>query len=384
MLFLVIWIYYSLNARYINFSLFTILRWVFPILLIGMAILQNRGVVIAPPALLWWVTAAVLPSIILGADVAASVAKFISLVLIFYGSYFFFYQLKSIKRMARCLDILAVVLVIFQVLNLVFTVLGVGEINDRAAGITTNANTLGVYSNLAFWAGVYFLGKSRSRAVKTAYIVMMVSTVYTVIASGSRMAFVVLALNVLLVSYLAMGRRRSFGLLVIAVAALGYLLFTGKLEFLGFSAVKRLAEEGGTEREELWEHALDVWRSKPWLGVGYTLSPEFNALEYGLAFHNSYLSFLVECGIWGAAVLGLGMVSLTVKIFKEVKSIGLDTQWGELSIACMMIINLAVTAWSESFLFAVGSTEGFTFWFLLAWVMVYIIQNRTESGAQSF
>lgn len=371
-LFCELWVYFSLNSRYIDFSMYTILRWIFPALLVVSAVLAGKGRIVAPPRLVLWFTIAVLPSCILGADPGTSLAKYVSWVLIFYGSYMFFSQRRSVLDMHQCLRLLTSVLVVFQFMNFAAVLTGLGSDGDRSYGITTNPNTLGVYSNLAFWAGMYLLGNANNRMSKSLWIGFLASTAYTAVACGSRTAFIIMAINVLVAVFLRKPKKSSFMLLTLGVAIVGYLILSGSLNFLNIAAIQRLSEEGGTTRETLWDLAMSVWSGNKIFGVGYTLSSRFNQLDYGLAFHNSYISFLVECGLWGAIIFGISVVPIMKKLITHFLKDDPFRKNREFGVVCMMLAVLAITAWGESFMFAVGSTEGFTFWFLLAWGLVYI------------
>lgn len=371
-LFCTIWVYYSLNARYINFSLMTILRWVFPFTLIGIAVLLSNGRISVPPMLFWWFSIAVLAPSVLGADPVTSIVKYCSWVLIFYGCYIYFMELRTEKSIHQCMSLLSAVLVIFQCINFVFVTLGINEDNGRSTGITTNANTLGIYSNLAFWAGIYFHRQQKDGPMKLLWLLFFGTTVFTTLASGSRMAFVIIGINIVAYAYMTMENRRRFWALVAGMAVLAVLVINGKLNFLGISAVERLSQEGGTSREELWEIGLNVWRENKLFGVGYTVSARFNTEVKNLVFHNSYISFLAECGLWGVVFFALGMVPVIVQIVRFFRKPQFIRTHPEFSIAFVMLFVLAISAWSESFMFAVGSTEGFTFWFLLAWMWAYV------------
>ena len=313
-LFCTIWVYYSLNARYIGFPIFTLLRWIFPFVLIGIAVLLNKGRITVPPMLFWWFSVAVLLPSVLGADPVTSIVKYISWALIFYGSYVYFMQLRSKESLHQCLSLLCTVLVIFQCINFTFTALGLNEVNDRSTGITTNANTLGIYSNLAFWAGIYWNRQTKNGGIKLLWLAYLATTVYTMLASGSRTAFIVMAFNILALAFLFLKKREYFWALVGVTAVLAVLALSGKLNFLGISAIQRLSEEGGTQRTELWEIGLNVWRENKILGVGYTVSAMFNTAAKDMVFHNSYLSFLAECGLWGVCFLLIGIVPVILRI----------------------------------------------------------------------
>ena len=268
--------------------------------------------------------------------------------------------------------ILVVVLIIYQVLNLLFIITGQNYDTGRARGITTNANTLGVYANLAYWAVVYMLGKDKGQLKKLFWFLLLLTTVIASIASGSRTAFVVLILNILITIIICF-RKSPFFFLYIGLAVLAvYLVLSGKFVSLNITALNRLLEEGGTSRDQLWDAAISVWKEHQIFGVGYTVSNYYNPVEPGMAFHNSYISFLVECGLWGMITLVLGFVPYIKNIIKTmIIHINNDIS-REYCFVVIMLLNLAIAAWSESFMFAVGSTEGFAFWFLVAWILAYL------------
>ncbi len=369
-IFLMIWVYFSLNAKYLNFPASHLMRWIFPACLIILMVLQNGKKIAKPPFIFWIFSIAVLPSIILSDYSATGIVKYFSWIFILYGSYIFFIGLKNTDYLKRYLRILFVVLVIYQILNFFFVVSGVNYDSGRALGITTNANTLGVYANLAYWATFYEMRHTKIRSRKILWMILTITTVVTSIVSGSRTAFVVLMLNIL-ISIIILFRKSPFFVVYILVAVLvSYLVLSGTFNnVLNITALDRLLKEGGTSRDNLWIPAIDLWKQHEVFGVGYTVSGIYNPVETGMAFHNSYISFLTECGLWGCLILGSGMIIFLKKIVLTLNRKNSD---GEFLIAVIMGLNIMIAAWSESFMFAVGSTEGFTFWFLVAWIAAYM------------
>lgn len=376
--FLMLWVYYALNARYLNMPGFTLLRWIFPALLVLLSLIDTHGKIVAPPNILIVFMVATIPSVLVSADKVTSILKFISFIWVLYGCYIFFCYLNNRYMLQQCFKLLVLVLILYQILNIMCVVMGVGIADGRNTGITTNSNTLGVYANLAFWAVIYVIGTTRKALYKIGLTVLLITSIFAVIASGSRTAFVVLVINIVLVSLITL--RRSILLLpcLIVTTAMVCLLFSGALSFLQITALDRLLEDGGMIREALWDAAISVWeRHKLW-GCGYTVSSMFNMIERKMAFHNSYLSFLAECGLWGSCVLGCGMLAWLHLVLKRLKQEKCMYLHHEFLISCLMVLNLLIAAWSESFLFAVGSTEGFTFWLLVAWLLAYTKLANSE------
>lgn len=374
LIFMTIWVYFSLNANYLNFPGSHIFRWVCPGILIILTIVKQRGKIIKPPSILIYITCAVLPSIIFSVYATTAFVKYVSLVIVFYGSYIFFSSLNDTNIMKSYFNILVHILIVFQILNSIFVILGINYDSGRALGITTNANTLGVYANLSYWAIIYIIQSTKKIYLKTIYFLLLITCVMSVIASGSRTAFVVLVLDILITGLLFFRHSPLIIVFIIGCIFMIYLFYSGKFTSTKILALNRLMEEGGTERANLWQAALGVWKNYQLFGVGYTVSNFFNPLEHGMAFHNSFISYLVETGGWGATILGVGFINMFRKSIQMLWRCRDKYRIGnnEVSVAIIMLLVLLIAAWSESFLFAVGSTEGFTFWFLLAWILVYI------------
>lgn len=370
-LFLLIWISFSLNAQYLGFPGGVILRWILPIVLVFFTILGNKGKITYPPMFLIMFTVAILPSIFNSINLSTSVEKVISFILIIYSCYIFFtYSISRIK-LDKYLKIYANIVIIYQILNVIFIIGGNGMDNGRAVGITTNANTLGIYSNIAFWTSYFLFISSISSFKKLIYIVLCFSSVYTTILSGSRTAFIVLILNLLLVVIVKFRKSKFFIPFLLILFIFVYIVMTGKISFLRIIALDRLVEEG-TNRGELWDMGIKTWKQCSLFGCGYGISAQINIFEKGLAFHNSYLSLLVECGLFGILIIILAISNIIKKMFFYSKIVLHHYNINSFVIATFIVLNIAITAWGESFLFAVGSTEGFSFWFLISWLLAYM------------
>ncbi len=374
--FMMMWVFYSLNSRYLQIPFAHILRWGFLAALI-FCVLAIEGVKIGePPKLMFLYSLAVLPSVLFSIDKVESLVKILSLVIVLWGTYIYFDTRPQKADLEFALKSIMWIMILFQVQSVVCLMLGLGR-GDRATGVTTNANTLGIYSNVALLSAFYLLVNKKEKKGTWFYLFIIASCMVTAVLSGSRTALVTLLINVVIVSFLKIKSllgRLSFALIV---GTFGVLLFTGALGDLGLPALEKILS-GDVTRGELWELGVDVWKRFPIFGCGYSVSSSYNNLpgSKGYDFHNSFLTILAEIGIWGCLILG-------VSIFFVLK--GTLTQKGEkgkitiLQIAFLMILELLIAAWSESFLFAVGSTEACTFWVLISWIIVYKKKEKEEA-----
>ena len=162
-------------------------------------------------------------------------------------------------------------------------------------------------------------------------------------------------------------------LLAIFIAVFGTLLLSGRFGDFGSPALQKLIE-GDVTRDELWDKGIEVWRRFPVFGCGYANSQLYNNVpgEEGLPFHNSYLTILAETGILGVLILVLALFLEFKDIFKVYLKMEKEEKLSVFQIAILFLIELAIAAWSESFLFAVGSTEACTFWIVFMWVVAYM------------
>lgn len=147
---------------------------------------------------------------------------------------------------------------------------------------------------------------------------------------------------VLLGGILATGGRGSFGAALVfvvllpvlggvrnaAAAFIGFVgaLATGLFIFAFGSAIpvlERLFEENRSVEEDirvtLWSAAIDVWSTSPLSGVGLgqfsQISPSYTGSSTGFVAHNTYLSFLSETGLVGAAAFIALIAVIAIRLF---------------------------------------------------------------------
>lgn len=377
--FITVWVFYSLNSRYFQVPYAMKLRWVCVAVLIYLAVRRKNGKIPLPPSIIPIFLLATIPSLFATIDIMESIEKIVCFVVVIYGYYIYFSSFDSIDEYERAFKIITIVMVAFHIQSILTILLGFGYEGARATGITTNANTLGGYSNLAFLAAFYWHGKTAG-VKRMFFAAMMITAVLTCLLSGSRGGFVVLCLILVLILFLK--TKGIFRILaVMAVALGGYCAFTGKLAFLNITALNRLTEAGGTNRGELWEYAINLWKQHPLFGCGYQVSNLLNTLagNAGMEFHNSYLTILAEVGVWGICLLGGVLLSRAVKLIGCMRRLQKKTEMNVITVCGLMMVTQLVAAYSESFLFAPGSTEACVFWMLLTWSWGYInLYNNYE------
>ena len=369
--FIMMWVFYSLNSRYFQIPYAHILRWLFLAALIGCVLLIEQVRIGEPPKLLALYLLAVVPSVFFSVDITESVVKILSMVIVLWGTYVYFISLKTKEELETLMVGVLWIILAFEVQNIICLVLGLGMADERATLVTTNPNTLGIYSNLALIAAMYLLTKRKRKGTRWLYYFIIVMSVVTAIMSGSRTALITLFVNVVLLAFLKIKSVVGRSLWVILVGTFAVLLLSGTLGDLGLPALGKLLE-GEVTRGELWEIGINTWKRFPLFGCGYSVSAEYNIIPGAelqkYDFHNSYLTILAEVGIWGSLLLIIGVFFVLKDTLTRPKRKG---ELPILVVVFLIIFEIMIAAWSESFLFAVGSTEACLFWVLLIWISVY-------------
>jgi hypothetical protein len=139
-----------------------------------------------------------------------------------------------------------------------------GSVNDRAWGIgidgypTMAAMVYGVAFFVALYGG---LRQANTNGERLAYIAVLTTTLAFIVAAEARGPMVALAGTVLLVGLLMRQKALVIGLPLVIVA---YLV----LHFSGAIETYDLISRGMTERDVLWDRALERSEAAPWLGYG--------------------------------------------------------------------------------------------------------------------
>ncbi len=377
-----VWIFLSLNAKAFNFSFYTILRWILPVVLAVFAFSKREGKIPYPPSIIVLFILAIIPSFFVTLDEVESATKAISFVLIVYGFYVCFWGAKDRQELEEYFKIMCIAILIFQAFNIIYCLIGRGGgVNDRYNGFTTNPNTLGIYSNLALWAAYYFYVKAKNWKKQLIFVFMFIASIVLALLSGSRTAFIIVLLNTIVVVFIKAKTNLTKLTVALIIGAFLILLFTGSLGFLEITALDRLLLEDGTKRSELWDYAIEVWKERPCFGCGYKVSKFYNEIpgNEGMDFHNSYISILLEVGIWGVVLIGFAMLP---SLFQAIKQTGKEIKLNKNSCflpVAFMVVSLLISAWSESFLFSVGSTEAAIFWMLFVWILNYLKKSEVKN-----
>ncbi|RDK05937.1 PglL family O-oligosaccharyltransferase [Cupriavidus lacunae] len=208
------------------------------------------------------------------------------------------------------------------------------DTNRRLWGNLNQPNHQATVEGLALAASVWLASRGRLRFPMWLAAVALLES--GIVLSGSRTGVLhvgLAAIYALVMAWLARGARRDLdpmqrpvGLVVAAVAMVAILLILQPairaaghaFDWHLFDTIAQLeAEDQMSARGALWTHALAMFRSYPWFGVGWgefgwaqfqQLQQVGVKVEMSLHAHNAILDLLAKTGIVGTA--GVGVILL--------------------------------------------------------------------------
>ncbi len=257
----------------------------------------------------------------------------------------------------------------------------------RYAGITENANTLGMYS-VASVIFILYKFKTGSRFEKVLSVLMFLLVLINFILTVSRSSMLAAFVIIIIFTYYYY-RKLFYTGIVLGAMAIGILfMFPILLDLL------RLASNPLSYREQLFELAILKWKEDIFFGQGYgttliitsklftLLQKGFNLLIVGKHFGNMFIELLCETGIIGVALF-LPIIGMLYKQQKELNKI----VSGDLKILTVLYKGLffgfLIQNLFESALLAPGNGVAFLFWsfsgLLLSIKYISPVENKPKT-----
>lgn len=368
-----VFVFVSLDSVY-NIPFSMVLRWILPMLILVISYKYVGGVVY-PNRELWTLVPVIFGiTILYSIDRSYSIQRLISYLLITAMFFTYYKYVLQCGGLRNVIYYLGVFFILYQILNTIY----LGNFADRAKGITGNPNSLGLWSNIAFVFALYYYQQTKGKLKHIFFIIVMLMSIYTAIAAGSRTYTICIMINIIF-SFIYIFEKKHSLILFFGMLGLATVVFFNKdvrLWISNIQGIQRLFNEG-TTRGAVWDAGLLLFKKKPILGWGYGTNQQLNTIEYlgyiegygdyGFAFHNSYLTVMIETGIVGliAILIHFGKI-----IFKGIRTY-LYVRDRTLLFVLILIFNMLICFYGGSSMTSVGSTEGFFFWGLLMWVYVY-------------
>jgi O-antigen ligase len=199
----------------------------------------------------------------------------------------------------------------------------------------TGDRSFGFFQDPNLYAGYLLLSLSVVLAAEVMRpsswtLVQLLCIVAGVVLTASRGAMASIALlSVLALVFIASWKTRMIiASIGVSGASLLYLLGSGRFGPLLRPAFDRLDSSGRQIGEDprmrLWARAISLWNEHPLFGVGigqfgrFTIDVNgYDEDDVGQIAHNTFLSFLVETGIFGLLLCIAGMAFLVFRIYRD-------------------------------------------------------------------
>lgn len=363
-------VFISLDSRF-RIPGATVLRWVMPAGLLIFSIIMRKGKMALPEnAFYYAVVLLFCMASLYSISKIYSLMRMVSFVLITMAFYNYFTLCQDREEMFEELKRFGICFIIYGILNAVF----LGDTSRRAMGITGNANSLGIWSNIAFLSAEAFFVSADKKSVKVCMLLVMGAATMTAVLSGSRTYTVTIVLNIVATVLLIRKEMPPVWKVIGVVAIIFCIPFAMDL-LSKLPGIQRLRDDG-LSRGELWEEGVKLWRQKPLTGWGYGVSTMLNTSQYiqntetmihGLSFHNSYLVVLIETGVVGVVLV---LTFILTEFGKLVKTY-LQSHDRNIAVVLMIMVTMLFCFWGCAAMTSVGSTEGFYFWGIFMWLLVY-------------
>lgn len=224
-----------------------------------------------------------------------------------------------------------------------------------------------------FCAYLVFEQIKKKRMQQYFYIVLLLCSIYVIMISGSRSAFLAAMGAMCVVLYLLVKNKARLIKYVISAAVvvlvLSPIFFNRKTSGAMMAKQEYQENVGGTSRDGLWSDRMAEFKSSPLIGVGFGAhgvgeDKEVSRVETG----GGWISILAQTGILGLVLA----ISIIFKAFTPIRKIRQDNS--------MMVIYAAY------FFFIVHSiVEGYMFqggWYLclIFWMVIGLLIENKQYG----
>ena len=194
--------------------------------------------------------------------------------------------------------------------------------SERWSGLTSNPNSFGMFSAIAFWANfcTFVLRVDWKRPLTLIFILLSLLGLYTSLSMTSLISCLISTFY-FLVSYRYKIKPMKFLIVIILSVTLIFLSILnldGQIFSFESLNVERSSDLSG--RLGIWTLAIDLITMKPILGWGYDRN--FNVINFSelptFHFHNGYIDLIIKGGI-------LVLILFIIGIFKFFKNNSLLT-----------------------------------------------------------
>lgn len=251
----------------------------------------------------------------------------------------------------------------------------------RIKGIFFNPNYTANYAYIAIVLAFAYIQTVRIRKYRFFAIVIAILSAFVLLLTLSRGAWISVIIAILFVVF-RQKKLKNFIWPVLGIGIVFSLLFQST--YVNFDALltKRLEFNTVTNRVDLWQTAIDLWRNNLWLGIGRgmsELSGEFlSSANIETRPHGFIFQLLAETGFFGTIAFIIFMLTSFLQVSRHKLHSQINTAkfvegindrkfmiWIEGATLGYLVHELF-----ENNLLAVGNAYNIFFWLVIGWLVV--------------
>lgn len=320
-------------------------------------------------------------------DRSTTIQRFVAIGILFSAVFLFLYEVSDswekvasyMKVMVRSTIALLMFGFLFYVLGFERTVQSTGRLRLFLFG----PNELGYICAILFPACFWYYDEARSLLEKNIARVGLVLLITALVLTASRGSLFCFAISGLLLVWLSYRKRLIFYLSTVFVALSVTYIFAPPqtdrlLEVFSHNIVRSETLESGSGRLPIWDHALELSRSRPYFGYGFGTVNTLFQMGYftsaqssfqGEYLHNSYLELLLDLGVFGVILLLLALFYVGVKSIKLIRTAENSPHRRIIVMVFCCFFSGVTSAIFETWLTSPGSVFSFPFWYCVALLM---------------
>ncbi|MDT2670803.1 O-antigen ligase family protein [Enterococcus dongliensis] len=304
--------------------------------------------------------------------------------------------------------------------------LRIGFVENRLFGAYADPNYSGVMAGISIIISIFLFKKiAKSLILKIALILNIAIQISFIGLSGSRNALIVLVVMSTVLSFFTVfwklsnyNKLKKFFVSFVAAILMGIVCF-GVIEtsrnILIYipeyvspvinqdSGKKSLDNQSKSDREinlnredversgdisnmrfTLWKSGLDIFKSKPFFGVGpksihdyaQKYLPNTYLAKSNLAVHNAYLNVLVCTGLFGGMFILVFLLKSLIRILQYAFST--DILNSQFMYSAVAILGIAISGFFHNEIFFMSTSSPLVFWVLIGQVNGTIYYDRTQ------
>lgn len=226
----------------------------------------------------------------------------------------------------------------------------------RATGLQEDPNTAAIFQIMTISYGLLYVEINRNLNKKKGYIYIAILFIGALTTASKSGILTIMATSTIITLLLFLSRMRRImkkliPLLVLGVVCLIFLAFSTSIFDTILGRLSELSSGSATtimtNRNFQWKTAIDILLDNPLnllmgIGIGQfeNIANQYNLFTVSYSVHNTYLSLLIECGIFLFLLVVTFLLCILFKLSKNIIKYGnlfsLYAIWGVLAVSIFM------------------------------------------------